>query len=60
MWKQSFIPSLRVLLVLTVLTGVLYPLAVTFRRRSLSDAGQWQFGHARWSCRWFGAHRPGV
>ena len=29
MWKKSIVPALRMLLVLTLLTGLLYPLAVT-------------------------------
>jgi K+-transporting ATPase ATPase C chain len=29
MWQKSIVPALRILLVLTFLTGVLYPLAVT-------------------------------
>ena len=29
MWKQSIVPAVRMLLVLTVLTGVLYPLTIT-------------------------------
>jgi K+-transporting ATPase ATPase C chain len=29
MWKQSIFPAVRMLLVLTVLTGLLYPLAIT-------------------------------
>lgn len=29
MWKNSIVPAMRILLVLTVLTGLLYPLAIT-------------------------------
>jgi K+-transporting ATPase ATPase C chain len=36
--KNYFLPALRILVVLTILTGVLYPVAMTF-------LGQWMFPH---------------